>query len=263
MNFPLHVIANPPATPNPTIQWLDQGVNSGDGQKAKATCAMPANATELYYDMDGVGCNDYGWTGNTTYTDIGVYDSQTVQVRCKAKGPGGESAYSSWRSVSIGDRTAPTNPSAPGVVWNDQGTNSGDAQKVTVSKALTSGATQVEFDCIAGTPAHDRGKSTSTSYTTPGDVQDSQTYKYKCRMWDGSGNYSSWSGEGSCSIGDRTAPSVPNPSIQWLDQGINSGDGQKVKVTCSIPSGAAELYYDMTGSGTDDYGLDDQCQLHR
>ncbi|MCX6356254.1 MAG: CHAP domain-containing protein, partial [Candidatus Aureabacteria bacterium] len=95
----------PPSAPNPSIQWLDQGLNSGDGQKVKVTCGMPGNATELLYDMEGAGTNDYGWTGATSYTDTGVYDEQTVSVRCKARGPGGESGWSSWRSVAIGDRT--------------------------------------------------------------------------------------------------------------------------------------------------------------
>jgi len=45
---------------------------------------MPANAAELFYDMEGTGTNDYGWTGATSDTHAEVYDEQTVSVRCKA-----------------------------------------------------------------------------------------------------------------------------------------------------------------------------------
>ncbi|MCX6353919.1 MAG: hypothetical protein NTZ78_03305, partial [Candidatus Aureabacteria bacterium] len=132
----------PPSAPDPSIQWLDQGLNSGDGQKVKVTCGMPANATELLYDMEGAGTNDYGWTGATSYTDTGVYDEQTVSVRCKARGPGGESGWSSWKSVAIGDRTPPAVPS-PSIEWLDQGLNSRDTQEVRVTCALPSGSTLV------------------------------------------------------------------------------------------------------------------------
>ena len=122
----------PPSAPDPSIQWLDQGVNSGNSQKVKVSCGMPGNATELFYDMEGAGANDYGWTGATSYTDTGVYDSQTVSVRCKARGAGGESGWSGWVAVDIGDRTAPDVPS-PSIEWLDQGLNSRDTQKVKVS----------------------------------------------------------------------------------------------------------------------------------
>jgi len=142
----IDVINPKPDTPNPSIQWLDQGMNTGDNQKVKVDCGMPSRANQLYYDMSGGGTDDYGWTGDTSYTDTGVSDEQTVQVNCQAysSSTGLYSDWSGWRSVGVGDRTQPDSPSPQAPTWDDQGANSGDNQKVTSNVPLPSGASQIQ-----------------------------------------------------------------------------------------------------------------------
>ena len=195
-----------PSAPDPSIQWLDQGVNSGDNQKVRVSCGKPDRANELYYEMEGAGTNNYGWTGDTEYIDSDIHDSQTVSVRCKARGGGGESDWSWWKSVTIGDRTAPPVLS-PSIVWLDQGLNSGDEQKVKVTCGMPTGATYLYYD-MSGAGCNDYGWTTATSYTDTS-VYDSQTVSVRCMAKDASGNYSAYSGWVSVVVKDRTPPNDP------------------------------------------------------
>jgi RHS repeat-associated protein len=82
-------------------------------------------------------------------------------------------------------------------------------------------------------------------------VHDGQSVSYTLRVFDSYGNYSDLSK--TVVVGDRTAPSISNtPTVTWLDQGINTGDAQKVKVDFTLAAGVTKVQVlKESGTGTD------------
>ena len=235
----------------PTTSWQDQGVNTADGQKVTVTGAYPAGATQLKFRIStsgGTTIQTWGQSATTSHQFTGVADSQTVKGRIRAYDDEGN--YSSWSAystdVAIGDRTAPSTAALPTTSWqDDQGVNSADTQKITVTGAYPTGATQLEFqiNTTGGTPIQTWGQSDTTSHQFTG-VADSQTVKGRIRAYDDENNYSSWSAYSTdVTIGDRTAPTVPDsPTVTWIDQGVNSDNTQQVTVSIpALPTGATKI----------------------
>ncbi len=225
------------------VTWLDQGVNSGDTQKVTVTGTMPNGMTQLQFFLEADGTTySFGPVAATSHQFTDVGDSQTVQGYVRAYDGGGNYTYDTARTPCvIGDRTPPETPAAPTVTWQDRGPNSGGAQKVTVSGPLPSGATRLMFFLDADGVTNTYGPAAETSHQF-GNVGDGQTVQGYVRAYDDAGNYSLDSDTAPCVIEDRTAPATPDaPTVTWLDQGLNSGDTQKVTVSGVLPSGATKL----------------------
>jgi len=141
-------------------------------------------------------------------------------------------------------------PAAPTVTWQDQGLNSGDTQKVTVSGAYPSGATQLKFFLDADGTTYTYGPVAETSHEFS-NIGDSQTVYGYVQAYDDAGNSSAASAQTPCTIGDRTPPDTPAaPTVTWLDQGPGSGDTQKVTVSGAYPTGATKLKFFLDADGT-------------
>ena len=124
-------------------------------------------------------------------------------------------------------------PSAPTVTWNDQGYNTGDTQKATVSKPGGSyDEWKVSSSNGTGTDTTDwMGSGTASWQDTV--LSDKQTVKYKVqvRKWEEPGwpddpywDESSQSSWGQTTIDDRTAPDDPTAGTVQLTAGALSSE---------------------------------------
>jgi RHS repeat-associated protein len=252
-----------PSTPtNPTVTWNDQGLNTGDLQKVTVTYNKPSGATKVRVEkVTGTGTSNSSWyTGSSgSYQDTGINDEQTVSYKLRAEDAAGNYSTSSTISTTIADRTAPGLPffDFEQITWtNSASKNTGDNQTIEVDYYKPSGATKVNVTKVSGSGVNSSGDLTASSgtYTDTG-VYDSQTISYKIVAYDAEGNNSTSATEHK-NIADRTAPSTPtNPTVTWNDQGLNTGDLQKVTVTYNKPSGATRVRVEkVTGTGTSNSG---------
>jgi len=200
-------IIYPPPIPALGVAWLDQGANTGDNQKISLHIYKASPDDEAFIQCQGSGCGPFGWTLLTDLVDTQIPDDQLVQYRVKARNTLAESEWSRWFNVSVGDRTPPS-PFPLMIKLISNGLNSGDTQSVEVeTDEATSPWEFVEYETYTGEPYHHRDPSNIDFYRTPADVHDNQTYGIRGRMWDVSGNYSSWV-KVSVNISDYTSPTV-------------------------------------------------------
>jgi hypothetical protein len=222
----------------PTVTWQNQGPNSGDTQKVTVSGAYPSGATKLKFFLHADGTTyTYGPFAETLHQFSNVGDSQIVHGYVQAYNDAGNySADSAETPCTIGDRTPPDTPESPTVTWEDQGPNSGDTQKVTVSGAYPIEATRLKFYLNADGTMYTYGPAAATSYQFS-NVGDSQTVYGSVRAYDAAWNYSAISAKTPCTIGDRTSipatVSIPSPSNTIrAEQG--SGDSPRLVETAPL-----------------------------
>jgi len=226
----------PPDPIAPSVNWDAQGANSGDSQKVTLSGNLPLGANKLYYKIIANNTTYfYGPVTELSHQFININDNQQVCGYIMAyDSENNFSQYSLSTTEIIGNRTPPSIPDVPDIEWNDQGVNSENSQKVTLSGSLPPGANRLYYRLTADNTGYYYGPISTLTHDF-NNIEDEQIVHGWTRAYDIDNNYSDYGSTAVITIGDRTPPSIPVlpdiPLGEWSDKGINSGDNQAVILT--------------------------------